>query len=78
MKNDPGDVIYAIDGVLELKRSQGDGGAEDGASSGASDGTAWLLNESTVKELLGLPWFGEGTGKSASQVSMRFVIMVPL
>ena len=56
---------------MELKRSQGDGAAEDGASSSASDATAWLLNESTVKELLELPWFGEGIGKSASQVSIH-------
>lgn len=39
--SDPGDVVDVVDAVLELKRSQGDGGVEDGTSSGAS---TWLLN----------------------------------
>ena len=60
-------VIYAIDGVLELKRSQKNGGVQDGPPSGTSEAAPWLLNESMTKELLGLPWFG-GTGGSVSRV----------
>jgi hypothetical protein len=66
-----GDVIYAIDSVLELKLSQQNAGVDDGSSSDVGDATAWVLNESVAKELLGLPWFGGDTGKSVLRVSIR-------
>lgn len=67
-------MVYAIDNVLELKLSQENAGVEDRFSSGVGGAAGWLLNELAVKELLELPWFGEGTGKIASRVSTRVIL----
>jgi len=66
INKDRDDVIYGIEGVLELKLSRDDAAAQEGPSP-AGDATAWLLNVSAVKKLLELPWVGEDTGTRVSR-----------